>query len=243
MPPVEVVCFDLDDTLCVPALSDGEFHREVAARAGVEPPFTPAQLRAVGDHEIVESASLSGFYTNLYRAAARRDDAGIDPADPLFEALGDHASDLSAETGVEARVGAERALEYAGEHHRVALVTSGRRETQLEKVRELGIEDEFDRILCCHPDGAHPPKPDPAPFESVLAAVGAAPEACVVVGDSLVADVAGAHRVGGRSVWTPVDRPHESLPDDPEPAPTRTVRRMSELPEELAALDGGGDDG
>lgn len=238
MPTVEAVCFDLDDTLCVPALSDGEFHRQVAARAGVDPPFTPGQLRAVPDREIAESGSPAGFYTNLYRAAARRHDAGIDPDDPLFGVLGGHASDLSAETGVETRAGAERALTYAREHHHVALVTNGRPETQARKVREEGFTGAFDRILCCHPDGARPPKPDPEPFEWVCDEFGVAPAECVVVGDSLAADVAGAHRVGARSVWTPVTRPHEDLRAEPEPAPTRRVEELGEVPAVLRELDG-----
>lgn len=237
MPPVEVVCFDLDDTLCVSALSDQEFHDEVAARAGVAPPFTPAQLRAVPDETIAASESLSGFYTELYRAAARKHDAGLDPEDPLFGALGDHASALSAETGVEFRPGARAALDWAGERYRVALVTNGRPETQLRTVRSLGVTEQFDRVLCCHPEAEHPPKPDPAAFEWVCAEFDAAPAACVVVGDSLTADVTGAHRAGARSVWTPVDRPHDDLPATPEPAPTRRVEAPSELPAVLGELD------
>lgn len=238
MPPVEVVCFDLDDTLCVHGLSDREFHRRAFDRAGADPPFTPAQLRAVDDERVGPSGTLSEFFTNLYRAAARRVDDDARPDDALLVEAGRHASDVADESGVRLRPGAERALGAATERYRVALVTNGRPVTQHSKLDDLGIADRFDRTLCCHPETGHPPKPDPAPFETVASWFGVPPEHCVVVGDSHAADVTGAHRVGARSVWTPVDRSHENPPADPEPAPTRRTTDLGQVPALVQSLDG-----
>ncbi len=238
MPPVAVVCFDLDDTLCVHQLPDRAFYRRAFGRAGADPPFTPAQLRAVGDQRIGPAGSLPEFFTSLFRAAARRVDCGVAPDDPLLVAAGRHAADVAAETAVGFRDGAERALGVAGDRYRVALVTNGRPVTQRSKLADLGIADAFDRILYCHPETGHPPKPDPAPFEAVAAAFDVSPAECVVVGDGHAADVTGAHRAGARSVWTPVDRPHEELPTDPEPAPTRRTTELGRVPALLRSLDG-----
>lgn len=239
MPSVEVVCFDLDDTLCVPALSDETFHHRVAERVDTRPPFSAGQLRGVPDDAIEQPATTTEFFTNLYRAAAERYDAEVEPDDPLVERLGEAAGELSAAVGVEFRDGARRALEFAHDHSRVALVTNGRPETQSPKLRQLGIADEFDRVLCCHPGGACPPKPAPEPFEWVCSDFEIAPETCVMVGDSHPADVVGAHGAGLRSVWTPTNRPHEAPPGDPEPAPTRRIEAMARLPGVLSEMDDG----
>jgi putative hydrolase of the HAD superfamily len=193
-------------------------------------------VRAVPDGA-VEQPATTEFFTNLYRAAAERYDAEVEPDDPLTERLGEAAGERSAAVGVEFRDGPQRAFAFAHDHYRVALVTDGRPETRPPKLRQSGIADEFDRVPCCHPGGACPSKPAPEPFEWTRSDFGIAPGTCVVVGDSRPADVVGAHGAGLRSVWTPANRPHEEPPGDPEPAPTRRTEATARLPGGLRETD------
>ncbi len=47
------------------------------------------------------------------------------------------------------------------------------------------------------------PKPHPRPFQAVLEALGVAPAEAVMVGDTVAMDIAGAQRVGMKTVWIP----------------------------------------
>jgi HAD superfamily hydrolase (TIGR01549 family) len=73
-------------------------------------------------------------------------------------------------------------------------------------------------------------KPHPAIFGAALSAMGVAAERAVHVGDRLVADVAGAQRVGMRAVL--IETPHRPEPDS-DIVPDA---RIGELPELLDVL-------
>lgn len=236
---LRVISFDLDETLCLSEKTDREFNAAVFDRAGREPLFTVEQLRSVDSEEIAPSTNLPEFYTNLYRAAARKFDLGITPEASLLEELGRYAGEVSAETGITFRDGAPTALEYARERYAVALITNGRRDTQTAKLEELGIADAFDQTVFCHPETGDTAKPAPEPFERVIRAFDADPDACVHVGDSHPVDIVGAHRAGFHSVWTPVERPHEDIPTDPDPPPSYRINTLGELPRVLRALESG----
>lgn len=85
-------------------------------------------------------------------------------------------------------------------------------------------------------------KPDPAAFAPILAAWDLPAEAVVMVGDTLEADVLGAHRAGMGSVWvrSREDARQEGAgrgdPTSEEPfAPDVTIDRLAELPTALQA--------
>jgi putative hydrolase of the HAD superfamily len=70
-------------------------------------------------------------------------------------------------------------------------------------------------------------KPHPSVFHEVAGRLGAAPTDCVMVGDRLVDDVAGAQSAGMRGIWKANDRPW------PRPAnvvPDAAVECLAELP-------------
>jgi len=75
-------------------------------------------------------------------------------------------------------------------------------------------------------------KPDPAIFEEALRRAGCAPEEALFVGDTLLQDIAGANRMGMRSVliWHRDDRspPSEGI------EPAHVIRRIPELLELVA---------
>ena len=82
-------------------------------------------------------------------------------------------------------------------------------------------------------------KPHPLLFEMVLQEWALSPEQVIMVGDTLDADVLGAHNVGMRGVW--IDRglvnPWSRNEDSIESIfPDATIRRLSELPDVLNSL-------
>lgn len=79
-------------------------------------------------------------------------------------------------------------------------------------------------------------KPRREIFEAALSGLGAAPEECVHVGDSLQADVAGAAALGMRTVWITrrLADPAGLLAQHPGPGPDWQISDLAELPALLA---------
>jgi putative hydrolase of the HAD superfamily len=230
MPTTHAVCFDLDSTLCHSVQSDVDIHEEVFERVGVEPFFTPEDVRAVDLNEVETAESDEEFYRNLYGAVVAELGSDVTPGDDLIWDLAEVTTDVIDPSAVAFREGAADALSYARDHYEVGLITNGGEETQTAKLEQLGITDAFDTAVFCDPAQGVDPKPATEPFELALGGLSASAETTVYIGDSLSSDVAGAHRVGMRSVWTPPNRPHDTVPDDPEPTPTHRLDSLSELP-------------
>jgi putative hydrolase of the HAD superfamily len=76
-------------------------------------------------------------------------------------------------------------------------------------------------------------KPNPEFMLAAARALGVEPQDCVVVGDVLRADIAGANAAGMRSIW--IDHPPTNEPW-PEAHPDRTVKTVSEVVSALAVI-------
>lgn len=224
MDGIEVVCFDLDSTLCVRTQDDREIHEGIFDRAGVEPFFEPGDVHAVDVRTLPTADSERNHWENVYRAVGEHIDADPDPA--LFADLAEATVEILDPTAVSFCDGAREALEYAADRYEVGLLTNGTRETQRVKLDELGIADAFDAAVFCGPGTGIASKPDPEPFRQLLDELGVRPDAAVYVGNHLHGDVGGANNAGMRSIWVPRGDP----PDDPDPAPTRRLESMKELP-------------
>jgi putative hydrolase of the HAD superfamily len=87
------------------------------------------------------------------------------------------------------------------------------------------LEPHFDSILSS--EAAQSCKPDPSIFQEALRRAGCPPQEALFVGDSLQQDIAGANRVGLRSVliWSDAERE----PTIGEHAPQHVIRRIPEL--------------
>jgi 2-haloalkanoic acid dehalogenase type II len=97
---------------------------------------------------------------------------------------------------------------------------------QLAHMLELAqLEPHFDSILSS--EAAQSCKPDPSIFHEALRRAGCPPQEALFVGDSLQQDIAGANRVGLRSVliWSDVERE----PTIGEYQPQHVIRRIPEL--------------
>ena len=86
-------------------------------------------------------------------------------------------------------------------------------------------------------------KPDKGIFEVVERQLGVGPEACVLVGDHPLNDVAGAKRAGWRAVW--IDRDGDGAftphPGHEEAPPDAVVTTLADLPAALQRLESGAD--
>lgn len=229
MTDVEAVCFDLDSTLCVSNQSDSDIHGAVFDRAGIDPIFTPAEIRAVDSADIETAETDAEFYTNLYRATvANRSTAGdVEPS--LLEELGEITADVVDQTDVSFRPGAEEMLAYARDRYEVGLITNGGERTQTAKLETLGIADAFDVAVFCDPTDGIDPKPSTEPFRRALSGLSASAANTVYVGNDHSADVVGAHDAGLQSAWLPLVRAHETAPSEPDPAPTYRLESPTDL--------------
>lgn len=216
------VFFDLDLTLCELNQSQDELLATAFETVGIEQYCEIGDLASVVD-DVPTATSDVEFYQYCLEAVADR--RGIDAT--ASAAIARAYDDLLDHSDVSFLPGAETALDYAREVGDVGLVTNGSRETQLEKLEALGIADVFDVAIYADPDNGVHPKPETIPFEMALSAIGADPSEAIHVGDSLTADVAGAHAAGLDSVWVPY--PYGERPQASDHSPTHTLESLGEF--------------
>jgi HAD superfamily hydrolase (TIGR01662 family) len=100
-------------------------------------------------------------------------------------------------------------------------------------IDKAGLRSYFEVILTSAALGIR--KPNPRLFHQALQHWGASPESAVMIGDTLGADILGAHNAGLSSVWitrrASLDQPHQDTI-----IPNARVAALSELPKLLANL-------
>ena len=137
--------------------------------------------------------------------------------------------------------GAEDALRGLRPRFRVLVATnaddSGERDV-LAALARVGLDGFVDGVVSSRDVGAR--KPDALFFRAALLRAGRAglplrPDGAVMVGDSWANDVAGAQAAGLRAVWL---NPAKARRPPGAAAPDAEIRRLSELPQALAKLEG-----
>jgi putative hydrolase of the HAD superfamily len=83
---------------------------------------------------------------------------------------------------------------------RLAIVTNGPAAIQTAKVHALGLSGQVDTIVYAARCGVGGEKPAPEPFITAARHLGVLPSRCVFVGDDPLCDVAGARRVGMKTI-------------------------------------------
>jgi putative hydrolase of the HAD superfamily len=133
---------------------------------------------------------------------------------------------------LELTAGAKELLSTVASRASTALLTDGDVCLQRAKIKALGLEDAFDKVVITDFYGGRQcRKPAPVGFLAALTALGVAPQDAVMVGDRVDKDVVGAQRVGMQVLrvrageWAHVSTP-EGVPE------------VSNLHEALAALAG-----
>lgn len=95
--------------------------------------------------------------------------------------------------------GCHECLDKLKEHFKLHLITNGFSETQHQKVESAGLSNYFEHVFISDEVGAH--KPNREIFDYAMQTVGAKADECLMVGDSLLADIEGARRAGIDQVW------------------------------------------
>ena len=191
---LEAICFDLDGTL---ARYHGDFVELVGRFAsgsessGLEsPPDTNTLLQTFSRCE-----KRAGHVTlpKILTCLAAELDINMDEA--KLQAV---ARNLLESYVKDMRLlpGAEAALQLAGTHTKLALISNGPSDMQRAVLAELELEHYFDAILVSGDADIGVRKPDAGIFELALKRLGVAPANALMIGDNLEADIAGAAWLG-----------------------------------------------
>lgn len=116
--------------------------------------------------------------------------------------------------------GARELLTDLGARYRIHIITNGFHEVQQEKIVHSGLEHHFDLVLSSEMAGAK--KPDPRIFRTALQRTKASTEESLMIGDSVLADIAGARAAG----W---DQAHFAPHGDGDPQATYVLQRLDDL--------------
>ncbi|HSD38531.1 MAG TPA: HAD family hydrolase [Rhodocyclaceae bacterium] len=108
----------------------------------------------------------------------------------------------------------------------LGLITNGKAKLQAAVIASLGIEGFFSTILISETEGLA--KPDPLIFARLLEKLSVSAENVAFVGDSLRADVEGAHKAGLYSIWLNHATP-ASLPETAD-AVVHALAEVTSLP-------------
>ncbi len=222
---VDTVLFDLDGTLCTHTVSPDCQLAELFDRTGVEPFFDLSDVHRTAAS--IDATSRASFQRQLYTRLTAENEKPSGVADRLIADEPPYDP-----TNVVFRDGARELLETVAGSHRVGLVTNGDERTQRQKLQQLDIVDLFDTTVFA--GGDLPTKPATDPFEMALDGINTPPTETVHIGDSLYADVAGAHASGLESVWTPLAQTPPESPGDYET--THGVQQPTAAVSELAGV-------
>lgn len=215
---MDIVLFDVDDTLCEYRRSTAELLDLAFEDVGVEPYFPVKEYLGRYAEFADRTDTVADLRAECFATIAK--ERGYDPelgrrVAAAFTAERDHGN-VRPLPGLE---DALDALETAG--YRVGVVTNGAPEMQRPKLDGLDLYDRFEVVV--HAGYGVPAKPAPDPFHHALDRMGADPGRAIHVGNSLTADIAGAQAAGLRAVWL---RQHDG---DPDPAPDYTVDSLRDL--------------
>lgn len=237
---VRAVIHDLDNThvRCSEYYNDARtrWAELMATELGLSPAESLGALMAVGRAMSLGPLghskqrfplSMAETYRRLVRAAGR----------PVREAVAAAASSIGESVFAADYTPYAGSVETLAALHRAgiaqAICTKGDVRVQLpQKVDRHGYRRWVQHVRVCDPK-------TPEDFLACMHALGATPETTVVVGDSLVDDIAGATAAGMRSVWVTAYRSStfSYLGENPETThPTATIGEIHELQALLPAL-------
>ena len=224
--PVEVVFFDIDDTLVDDAAGTragamGLFERYRDRLGGCDERLMQ-RWDTLLDHHFDRFLRGETSFTGQRRARIRGL-FGLTPSQ-----MPDSEVDAIFTVYQEFKEGTRRLFPDAIETLdalgccRLGVISNGSSARQRQKLAAAGVLDRFAVVVISEDIGVA--KPDPGIFQAACRAVGTSPSACLHVGDRLDVDALGACDAGLRGVW--LDR--RGTGDAPASVPT--IPRLSELP-------------
>ena len=128
------------------------------------------------------------------------------------------------EEGHETVAGARELLEDLGKRYEIYVVTNGLAQTQVRRMRESGLDRLVRNTFISEQLGAN--KPEKAFFDACRAFLpDVAADECVMIGDSLTADITGGKNAGMKTIW--YNHTHRPVPERCEA--DQIVESLSEL--------------
>jgi putative hydrolase of the HAD superfamily len=232
MRQIEIVLFDLDDTLHddTYAYSNAaeEVAREVAAEHGIDALALKAAYIAESEgfwHRLSPldlKVKLAALRASMWQAALDRVGVGDDPELARRSAERYNAYRVKYFTLFPGAVDLLRTLRDRGT--KLGLVTNGLSETHREKIALLQISEYFDAIFLSDEVGMV--KPDPLLFAHACRTLGGSPAHAAMVGDRYDRDIAGAIVAGLYTIWLRVR--NEEVPPAATP-PDATCSSIAEV--------------
>jgi len=218
-----ILVFDLDDTL----YPERQFALSGFAAAGR---WAEAELGVAGLARDMTRLLDGGYLGELFRIALaeRMPDYAPEHLAGLVSAYRNHDPELSLFAD------AAWALAHFAPRTKLGLITDGTHHVQAKKVAALGIARHFRAIVYTHAlGGRHYAKPHPRSYEMVEAALGAAGDRLVYIGDNPSKDFIQPNARGWISIM--VERPasrriHASAKAAPGGAPQHSIASLTELP-------------
>lgn len=205
---IRAVCFDLDDTLLVDGGLDAAIDAACLEAVSKEPGLS-RELLLKANREIFETywedaserVLLGGMSAAEFsREVWRRTLLACGCGDATLAGLAFETFAAKVLESYRLYDDALEALESLSNRVPIALITNGPYDMQREKLAAVGIERHFQAVLISGEMGVC--KPDASIFQSAADLLGTEPAATLHVGDSEVADVAGALGAGfGAAVW------------------------------------------
>ncbi|HXO16912.1 MAG TPA: HAD family hydrolase [Candidatus Dormibacteraeota bacterium] len=213
---IEIVLFDLDDTLHDDTYAyhnaAEEVAREVAAEHGIDALALKAAYIAEAEgfwHRLSADdlkVKLASIRASMWQTALESVGAGADPELARISAERYNAYRVKYFTLFPGAIELLRSLRERG--MKLGIVTNGLSETHREKIALLRISEYFDAIFLSDEVGMV--KPDPLLFAHACRTLGGAPARSAMVGDRYDRDIRGALEAGLYTIWLNVR--DENLP-------------------------------
>lgn len=223
--PVEVVAFDIDDTLYL----ERDYVRSGFRAAGR---WAAEDLGIEGFAEHAWAAFEGGLRGTIFDTALSA--CGVEPSPDLIGRLVALYRTHTPSIGL--LPDAADCLARLSGRVRLAVVTDGPLQSQRAKVRALGLDALVDQVIFTEELGAGLGKPSPRAFELVEERLAARAERCAYIADNPAKDFGGPAARGWRSVR--IRRPHGLHHDVPSgPDVSLEIADLHPLPAALG-LDG-----
>ncbi len=238
MRSVDIVLFDLDDTLHDDTLAYQSAAEEVALEIATEHGIDALALKAA------YVAAAEGFWKRLTAETLQ-----VELARVRENLWGSALESVGIADRALARRSAGRYNDYRKKHYtlfpgaadllrglhargkRLGLVTNGFSETHREKIALLRVGEFFDAVFIADEVGML--KPDPLLFAHACTTLGGSPSRSAMVGDRYERDIRGAGEAGLYTIWL-------NLRDEPLPAgarsPDATCATIADVGRVLSAL-------
>lgn len=199
------IFFDLDHTLWDFDRNSEEtlhelYHAHSLPAMGVSCVNTFISTYVVNNHALWESYHRGEINKEHLRATRFKktfSDLGVDAGDLCNVFEDEYLRICPTKTNLFPEV--HEVLAYLQERYRLNLISNGFQEATRSKVLVCDLEKYFDNIIISELVGVN--KPDPLIYQHALALAGCDKEQCIMIGDSLEADVKGAQDFGMDAIY------------------------------------------